>query len=301
MKPGLLQDTGFFLYCVPFLTSLANRCSVFSGIPRLLVSVRNAKEALMAVRGGAGIIDVKEPSKGSLGRASLENLLAIADVLRQQQQHSDRVRTEPVPLSVALGEVQEWSESSSLFGSDLPVGTTSFSNEANDEICRAISGLQPSYMKLGLSQVAAAGRQGMGRWRNSWIDVRCRFSGDHEWVAVAYADHQRAEAPTPDDVLEAALETNCSVLLIDTFVKDGTNLLDWLPVEEITSLRKATAAQGLQLALAGRVTLMDLPLLLPLQPDIIAVRGAVCELGERTAEVSELLVAEFMERLAASG
>ena len=46
---------------------------------------------------------------------------------------------------------------------------------------------------------------------------------------------------------------------------------------------------------------MDLPLLLPLQPDIIAVRGAVCESGERTAEVSELLVAEFMERLAASG
>lgn len=274
---------------------------MFSGIPRLLVSVRNAKEALMAVRGGADIIDVKEPSKGSLGRASLENLLAIADVLRQQQQHSDRVRTEPVPLSVALGEVQEWSESSSLFGSDLPVGSTSFSNEANDEICRAISGLQPSYMKLGLSQVAAAGQQGRDRWRNSWIDVRCRFSGDHEWVAVAYADHQRAEAPTPDDVLEAALETNCSVLLIDTFVKDGTNLLDWLPVEEITSLRKATAAQGLQLALAGRVTLMDLPLLLPLQPDIIAVRGAVCESGERTAEVSELLVAEFMERLAASG
>ncbi len=274
---------------------------MFSGIPRLLVSVRNAKEALMAVRGGADIIDVKEPSKGSLGRASLENLLAIADVLRQQQQHSDRVRTEPVPLSVALGEVQEWSESSSLFGSDLPVGSTSFSSEANDEICRAISELQPSYMKLGLSQVAGVGQQGMDRWRNSWIDVRCRFSGDHEWVAVAYADHQRAEAPTPDDVLEAALETNCSVLLIDTFVKDGTNLLDWLPVEEITSLRKATAAHGLQLALAGRVTLMDLPLLLPLQPDIIAVRGAVCELGERTAEVSELLVAEFMERLAASG
>ena len=273
---------------------------MFSGIPRLLVSVRNAKEALMAVRGGADIIDVKEPSKGSLGRASLENLLAIADVLRQQLQHSDRVGTEPVPLSVALGEVREWSESSSLFGSDLPVGSTSFSNEANDEICRAISELQPSYMKLGLSHVAAAGQQGMDRWRNSWIDVRCRFSGDHEWVAVAYADHQRAEAPTPDDVLDAALETNCSVLLIDTFVKDGTNLLDWLPVEEITSLRKATAAHGLQLALAGRVTLMDLPLLLPLQPDIIAVRGAVCESGERTAEVSELLVAEFMERLAAS-
>ncbi|MCX7397554.1 MAG: hypothetical protein NT138_07705 [Planctomycetales bacterium] len=274
---------------------------MFSGIPRLLVSVRNADEALMAARGGADIIDVKEPSKGSLGRASLENLLAIADALKQQQQHADRVRTEPVPLSVALGEVQEWSESSSLFGGDFRGGSTSLSSDANDGICRAISELQPTYMKLGLSQIVAVSRQGVDRWRNSWIDVRCRFSGNHEWVAVAYADYQRAEAPTPDDVLEAALETNCSVLLIDTFVKDGTNLLDWLPVEEITSLRKTTAAHGLQLALAGRVTLMDLPLLLPLQPDIIAVRGAVCESGERTAEVSETLVAEFIERLAAGG
>ena len=162
---------------------------MFSGIPRLLVSVRNADEALMAARGGADIIDVKEPSKGSLGRASLENVLAIADVLKQQQQHADRVRTEPVPLSVALGEVQEWSESSSLFGSDFPGGSTSLSSEANDEICRAISELQPTYLKLGLSQIAAVSRQAMDRWRNSWIDVRCRFSGDHEWVAVAYADY----------------------------------------------------------------------------------------------------------------
>jgi uncharacterized protein (UPF0264 family) len=151
-------------------------------------------------------------------------------------------------------------------------------------------------MKLGLSHVAADAR-GAHNWRNSWVDVRCRFSGDHEWVAVAYADHQRAHSPALSDVLEAALETNCSVLLIDTFVKDGSNLLDWLPIEAIASLRKATAAHGLQLALAGRVTMLDLPALFPLQPDIIAVRGAVCEAGERTATVSEKLVAEFVEGL----
>ena len=272
---------------------------MFSGISRLLVSVRNAEEALMAVRGGADIVDVKEPSKGSLGRPSLENLRAVADVLKQQQQHVDRVRFEPVPLSIALGEVQEWSEPSAHFGSDFAGESTTLGIEYCDAICKAISELQPSYMKLGLSEVAAAGWQGGGRWWNPWIDVRCRFSGDHEWVAVAYADHQRAQAPTPDDVLEAALETNCSILLIDTFVKDGTNLLDWLPVGKISSLRKATAAHGLQLALAGRVTLIDLPLLLPLQPDIIAVRGAVCKSGERTAAVSEMLVAEFMQKLAA--
>ena len=275
---------------------------MFSGIPRLLVSVRNADEALMAVRGGADIVDVKEPSLGSLGRASLANLQAIARTLQDPAVRVSGSQNEPIPLSIALGEVQEWSESSSLFAneflSQLAPSTSPFSStsQTSGALCEAISQLKPRFMKLGLSQVAADAR-GAHNWRNSWIDVRCRFSGDHEWVAVAYADHQRAHSPALSDVLEAALETNCSVLLIDTFVKDGTNLLDWLPIEAIASLRKATAAHGLQLALAGRVTMLDLPALLPLQPDIIAVRGAVCEAGERTATVSEKHVAEFVERL----
>lgn len=256
---------------------------------------------MAAVLGGADIVDVKDPSRGSLGRASLENLQAITGVLKYQSQDAGRVRFKAVPLSIALGEVQEWSEQSSDFGSDFLRQSMSFSNESSDALCDAISQLQPNFMKLGLSQVAAAAGRGKEHWRNSWIDVRCRFEGDHEWVAVAYADYDRADAPTPKEILDAALATNCSVLLIDTFVKDATNLLDWLPSEEISSLRKATAAHGLQLALAGRVTLLDLPVLLPLQPDIIAVRGAVCESGERTAAVSERLVAEFIERLEARG
>ena len=38
----------------------------------LLVSVRDADEAEAALRGGAALIDVKEPRHGSLGRASAE-------------------------------------------------------------------------------------------------------------------------------------------------------------------------------------------------------------------------------------
>jgi uncharacterized protein (UPF0264 family) len=36
---------------------------------QLLVSVRSAAEAEAALEGGADVIDVKEPSRGSLGRA----------------------------------------------------------------------------------------------------------------------------------------------------------------------------------------------------------------------------------------
>ena len=291
------MDSGFFrLRTSRFFKSRANWCPLFSGIPRLLVSVRNAEEAVSAIRGGADIIDVKEPAHGSLGRASLESLTAVAKCLRDAMADTGRALADPVPLSIALGEVEEWRSVSPYFGQGGSVRSIAGTHGTSDSLCELISQLQPRYLKLGLSSANAASSLAFA-WRNAWIDARCRFEGDHEWVAVVYADYHRANAPTPDEVLDAALETNCSVLLIDTFVKDGTSLLDWLSVEKLAVLRKKSYAHGLQLALAGKVTVLELPLLLPLQPDIIAVRGAVCESGVRTATVCEELVAKFVARL----
>ena len=46
--------------------------------PSLLVSVRCADEVASAVSGGAEIIDVKDPSQGSLGMASPETVAACS-------------------------------------------------------------------------------------------------------------------------------------------------------------------------------------------------------------------------------
>ena len=46
--------------------------------PQLLVSVRSAEEARAALEGGAALIDVKEPSRGSLGSASVEQRVPSA-------------------------------------------------------------------------------------------------------------------------------------------------------------------------------------------------------------------------------
>ena len=50
----------------------------------LLVSVRCADEVAIAVDGGADIIDVKEPSHGSLGMATPETLATCATVVPEQ-------------------------------------------------------------------------------------------------------------------------------------------------------------------------------------------------------------------------
>src|SRR5262245_24051196 len=61
---------------------------------QLLVSVRSASEAETALAGGAALIDVKEPARGPLGRATEA---VLADVLRSV---GDRR-----PVSAALGEL----------------------------------------------------------------------------------------------------------------------------------------------------------------------------------------------------
>jgi uncharacterized protein (UPF0264 family) len=63
---------------------------------RLLVSVRSAVEAETALRGGAALIDVKDPAHGSLGRAADQVISAAA-----------RVAAGRCLLSAALGELRE--------------------------------------------------------------------------------------------------------------------------------------------------------------------------------------------------
>ena len=70
---------------------------------RLLVSVRSAVEAEAALAGGAALIDVKEPTRGALGRADDG---VIADVVR--------VVAGQAPISAAIGELSDIHNSNKL-------------------------------------------------------------------------------------------------------------------------------------------------------------------------------------------
>ncbi len=233
---------------------------------QLLVSVRNVDEAIAAAEGGADIIDVKEPYRGSLGCASPDVILAIADAV-------GRIDGVKPPLSLALGELKEWQSG------DLT------------SLRYAIQTAAPEFLKLGLAEACAA--EATLSWVADWHQVRSTIRGAHEWVAVAYADDELARSPDVDWVLQAAIEGGCRILLIDTHTKNGTSLLSRMSLDVLHAIRAKTQEHGLKLALAGSVTVSDLPLLLQIQPDIIAVRGAVCMNHDRTATVSRSLVQQF--------
>ncbi len=235
----------------------------------LLVSVRSPEEANAALRGGADILDVKEPRRGSLGMADIEVIAAIARQLADSN-HDQTPRATFIPLSVALGEVHDWRDARSI--PPLPESVT--------------------FAKLGLSHLAPH-----NNWSDEWLRVRHSFEERRtarlNWVAVAYADADAATSPPIDDVLTAAIDTNCSGLLIDTFTKTGLTLTDCCDLTSLAQLAERCHSAGLFLALAGRLTRESLPTLSRIPADVFAIRSAACEAATRQGRVTEPAVADF--------
>jgi uncharacterized protein (UPF0264 family) len=222
----------------------------------LLVSVRSAAEAEAALAGGAGLIDVKEPSRGSLGRADAAVLAAVLDMVAGRR-----------PVSAALGELKE--------------GTRPISPEGD-------TGRVPTFVKWGLAGYGIAADR-----RRDLLHAASLLPSPCRPVAVAYADWRRAAAPSPADVCAFACEHRWGAFLIDTWQKDGSTLLDWCSLHDLSAMRARCRAAGVPVALAGSLGADQIRDLRALRPDWFAVRGAVCHQGVRT----QLIDADRVRRL----
>jgi uncharacterized protein (UPF0264 family) len=236
---------------------------------QLLVSVRSRLEAVLAIDGGAQVLDVKEPDNGSLGMASLPTLQQIAEFLRDDQRCQ-------IPMSVALGECRDWIDCT-----DLPT------------LPREVT-----YAKLGLSHLS-----GVPDWQRDWQQVRDRFDQARgtplEWVAVAYADAGPSESPPIEQILTMAVASGCSGLLIDTYAKTGRTLTDFVSTQTLTDISCRCRESRIFLALAGSLSIDRLPLLSDIPADIIAIRSAACRSANRRDAIDAGKVAEFKSAIAA--
>jgi uncharacterized protein (UPF0264 family) len=232
---------------------------------QLLVSVRSAAEAETALAGGAGLIDVKEPERGALGRADSP---VIADVIR--------VVAGRAPLSAALGELR-----------DLDDGPTELPATAP----------QLSFIKCGLAG-CAAGEERPWQERLEALDQSLQKVNPLCKVAVvAYADWKRARAPRPDEIWSFIGSRPGWGLLLDTWEKDGLTLLDWMSRVEIDRLCRACRDAGVRTALAGSLSRSLIRALKPIGPDWFAVRAAACRGLQRNAAVDEGKVRGLVEIL----
>jgi uncharacterized protein (UPF0264 family) len=205
-------------------------------MPRLLLSVRGAHEASLALDAGVDLVDVKEPLRGPLGAASPE---IVDDILRKVDRRA--------ATSVACGE---------LLQCDRP---------------EFDAGYWPDYIKVGLSGCASIADWPV-RWRQFLQHVPSRTTP----VAVIYADWSRACSPRPAEVIEHARRLDRAAVLIDTFDKRGPGMLRLLSMRIIQSLVEEIHTSRMEVALAGQLTLDDALAVAALGPDYVGVRGAVC-------------------------
>jgi uncharacterized protein (UPF0264 family) len=148
-----------------------------------------------------------------------------------------------------------------------------------------------SYCKLGLAGAGA-------NWRSEWRALRSRLGDEHGplWIAVAYADWTPASAPGPDAVLEAACEsTRIGGVLVDTWDKTEPLSLDkgWI------AWAQRVKRSGKLLAVAGGLGIDSISSLVPLAPDVVAVRGAACVDGNRRASIDPQRVAKLAQAVLA--
>lgn len=181
------------------------------------------------------------------------------------------------PLSAAFGETRDW---------------------LNDEpIPRRLPRFD--FCKLG-----TAGLAGIADWQKAWMQVRRRFETSAEypinWVAVAYADWEPAEAPAPLEMLQAAIETNCTGLLIDTCGKRGRSVFDYFEESQLRMTIDAAQSSGRLIALAGLCSLDDVRKAAGFKPDVIAVRTLACAGQQREAAIDSSAVARLRDVIADS-
>jgi len=234
---------------------------------RLLVSVVDVVEAREAYLGGADIVDVKRPSEGSLGACPPRVIKEVREALPSS-----------VEVSAAIGDFPDLPGSASLAA-----------------LGAAVAGAV--YVKVGVYGPRTV--DSASKLLGEVVDSVRGFKQGVKVVAASYADYARAGCLSPWEVLEAGRRADVDVWMVDTKVKDGSPLLDFLGLEELRGLVEEAHAHGMEAAVAGSLSLGHLDIVKEAGADVVGFRSAACGGDRVNGRVQRELVEELRRRLAA--
>ncbi|MDH7592857.1 MAG: (5-formylfuran-3-yl)methyl phosphate synthase [Methanomicrobiales archaeon] len=219
---------------------------------QLLVSPRDLAEVTSAL--SADIVDIKNPLEGSLG-ANFPWVIRAARGMTQK------------PLSAAIGDY------------DFKPGGASLAAYG-----AATAGAD--YIKAGLK---FEGREKAREFIRAVVrGVREEYD-DRKVVIAAYSDFGRLGSISPMEIPAIAHEEGADVVMIDTGMKDGRSTFDFMDEATLRSFVDESRELGLQTAIAGSLAFRHLDTLRRIGPDIVGVRGMVCEGGREGSIRPELV------------
>ncbi len=217
----------------------------------LLISPINTEEAHEAIAGGADIIDVKNPKEGSLGA----NFPWVIKDIRE-------MTPKDMLVSATVGDVP------------YKPGTVSLA-----ALGAAVSGA--NYIKVGLYGTKNY-EEALEVMKHVVKTVK---DYDNEAIVVAsgYADAHRIGAVDPMEIPKVAADAGADLAMVDTAVKDGKTLFDFMDEETISKFNDDIHDYGMKSALAGSIKKDQLLTLHKLGCDVVGIRGAACVGGDRNS------------------
>lgn len=213
----------------------------------LMISVVSVAEARDALAGGAAILDVKNPAEGSLGAQ-------FPRVIQQIKTLSDG----SIKVSAAIGDMP-----------NLP-GTA------------ALAALGAAYCGADYVKVGLYGPRSEAEATNLLREVQ-EAVRDFPVAIIAggYADYIRAGTLDPQMLPRISASAGIRGCLLDTAIKDGCNLLDFISPHQLQHLVEKAHASGLLFGAAGALNEGQLSTIQALGVDVVGVRTAVCRDNRR--------------------
>ena len=236
---------------------------------KLLVSPRNIEEARITINSGVDYVDCKNPDEGSLGA----NFPWIINQMKELIPESS-----PQKLSATIGDFPYLPGSASLAA-----------------LGAAVSGAD--IIKVGLKGPKNV-EEGVNLMKNVVKAVK-NYNKDIIIVAAGYADYKRIKT-SPDflSIPLIAAESGSNIAMLDTFIKDGKGLFDFLSVEQLMDFKKISKQENLDIALAGNLMKDSISKIKKISPDIIGVRSIVCDNFDRqNGKISGHMIEELKNYL----
>jgi uncharacterized protein (UPF0264 family) len=226
------------------------------------VSVTNEVEGLEAFKGGADILDIKNPVEGALGANFPWVIKRIRKIIPQS-----------IEVSATIGDLPN------LPGTSALAALGAMHSGAN-YIKAGIFGPKTATEAIYLIKNICKAVEGSG------LKIKV--------VAAGYADYEKIGVINPMKLPEVAYKSGAHGILIDVKEKNGGKLFDFFDAPQLKNFVKISHKYGLTVALAGGLLKEDIAEVFRTGADIIGVRKAVCENGDRMhGKILRDLVKEF--------
>lgn len=232
---------------------------------KLLVSPINIEEAIAAAKGGADIIDVKNPKEGSLGANFPWVIRAVKEAVESRS-----------PISATIGDM------------NYKPGTASLA-----ALGAAVAGAE--YIKVGLFDIQT--KEQASDLAEKVVKSVKEHDPQKKVVISGYSDYKRINSIPVGELPAICADCGADVVMMDTGIKDGRSTFEFLTRKELSSFVRSARDLGLQTAIAGTIKFEDIDALNMIGPDIIGVRGCVCG-GDRNSAIKQELVEALKAKLA---